>query len=131
MMNDAARGPPEGQMAAAAVPSDPGKILPKGTGKRSVTNRDCASLQQGAALSKKRAKSSAEETTAEKNPTLGEDCLDAILAFLPVDHLVILRSLSKDTKATVDKMVRKRAQHFPSLDLDLWYYEFSDDENKH
>jgi len=41
---------------------------------------------------------------------LGGDLFDAILAFLPVDHLVTLRSISKDTKAAIDAMIEKRAR---------------------
>ena len=61
---------------------------------------------------------------------LGEDCFNAILAFLPVEHLVVLRSLSKDTKVKVDEMVTKRAQQSESLDLKLEYYYNSQDVKK-
>ena len=61
---------------------------------------------------------------------LGEDCFNAILAFLPVEHLVVLRSLSKGTKVKVDEMVTKRAQQSESLDLKLKYYYNSQDVKK-
>ena len=61
---------------------------------------------------------------------LGEDCFNAILAFLPVEHLVVLRSLSKGTKVKVDEMVTKRAQQSESLDLKLKYYYDGKDVKK-
>jgi len=67
--------------------------------------------------------------TEEANP-LGEDCFNAILAFLPVGHLVTLRSLSKGTKVAVDEMVRERAQQPKRLDLKLKYYYNSQDVKK-
>ena len=128
-MNEA----PEPGRKAAAAPSDPEKSHPKG-GKRpadEVTDR-CASLEQGA-LSKrtKSSSSSIEEKTVEAGKsTLGKDCLDTILAFLPVDHLVILRSLSKDTKTTVDEMVLQRAKRSSSLDLKLRHGRIDQGEKK-
>ena len=50
---------------------------------------------------------------------LGGDLFETMLAFLPVDQLMFLRSLSKDTKTKVDEMISKRAlQQPPTLDLE-------------